>query len=272
MKTLTLKSGYEIPVLGLGTWNLTGRECYNAVMTALEAGYTHIDTGSAYENENDIGQALRDSGINRSKLFLTTKAWYQKLNFRDVIDQCSISLDKLRTEYLDLLLIHWPNKFIPISETLKAFEKLVEEKRVRSIGVSNFSIRHLQEALKVSGLPICNNQVEFHPFFYQPKLLHFCKEQQIIITAYSPLGHGKVFKSEALREIGKKKECSPGQIALAWALQKGTVVIPKASTEEHIYANLEAISISLSPEEMSLIDALSDQKRLSAPSWNEFED
>ena len=271
MKTLTLKSGYEIPALGLGTWNLTGRECYNAVMTALEYGYTHIDTASAYENEHDIGQALRDSGIDRAKLFLTTKIWYQKLNYRDVLEQCSISLDKLRTEYLDLLLIHWPNKFIPMSETFKAFEKLIEQKQVRSIGVSNFTIRHLEDAFKATGLPISVNQVEFHPFFYQSRLLHYCKEQQIVLTAYSPLGHGKVFKSETLREIGEKKNTGPGQVALAWALQKGTVTIPKASTEEHISANLEALTISLSPEEIAVINNLSEQKRLIAPSWSEFD-
>ena len=241
------------------------------MLTALEFGYTHIDTASAYENEEDIGQAIEESGVERTKLFLTSKVWYQKLRYKDVIDQCNSSLDKLRTDYLDLLLIHWPNKFIPFSETFEAFERLVEDRKVRSVGVSNFTVHHLQDAIKATALPLSVNQVEVHPLFYQHELITFCKEHKIVVTAYSPLAHGKILKSDILKEISYKKEAEPGQIALAWLIQKNIVVIPKASSEEHIRANIEALSVELTNEEMSLIDKLPEQKRTSDPMWAEFD-
>lgn len=271
MKTILLKSGYSIPVMGLGTWLMSGRECFDSVLMALENGYHHIDTATAYENEDDIGQAIQTSGINRKELFLTSKVWYQKLRFKDVIDQCHSSLEKLRTDYLDLLLIHWPNKFIPMNETFKAFEKLVEEHLVRSIGVSNFTINHLEEALKSTVLPIAVNQVEFHPFLFQKELYQYCKEKQIVIIAYSPLARGKVFESDLLQRIGQNKDTGPGQIALAWLIKKGLVVIPKSSSEEHIIANLEALSVNLSDQESSMIDNISENQRFINPSWSEFD-
>ena len=271
MKTIHLRSGYSIPVLGLGTWLLTGKECFNAVITALENGYTHIDTAAAYENEDDIGQAIVESDIERSRLFITSKVWYQKLRYNDVLDQCNRSLEKLQTEYLDLLLIHWPNKFIPISETFEAFEQLVEERKIRSVGVSNFTIGHLENAMKSTVLPISVNQVEFHPLLNQNELLAFCRKHEICLTAYSPLAHGNVFHSELIKEIAFTKETGPAQIVLAWIIQKGIVAVPKASSEEHIRANMEAVSIILSEEEMAAIDGMEKQKRISNPSWAEFD-
>lgn len=271
MKTILLKSGYPIPVLGLGTWLMNGRECFDSVLMALENGYRHIDTATAYENEDDIGQALQASGINRKELFITSKVWYQKLRFKDVIDQCNSSLEKLRTDYLDLILIHWPNKFIPLQDTFRAFERLIEDHKVRSIGVSNFTINHLNEALKITVLPIAVNQIEFHPFLYQKEIYSFCKERDITVTAYSPLARGKVFESDLLQRIGQKKDTGPGQVALAWLLKKGIVVIPKSSSEEHIIANLEALSIDLTDEESGQIDNLSQNQRFINPSWSEFD-
>ncbi|NLE02174.1 MAG: aldo/keto reductase [Fibrobacter sp.] len=270
MKSIKLKSGYSIPILGLGTWLVTGRECFDAVLTALECGYTHIDTASAYENEDDIGKAIIESGIERSSLFLTTKIWYQKLRFNDVIEQCKQSLDKLRTDYIDLLLIHWPNKFIPLQETFDAFERLVEERKVRSIGVSNFTIPHLQEALKSTVLPIAANQIEFHPFFFQKEVLDFCNKNDIAVIAYSPLAHGKVFQSDILKSIANQKKCEPSQLALAWLMQKNIIVIPKASTEEHIKSNLESLSIVLNDTEIEQIDSIPRGNRIINPSWAEF--
>jgi len=271
MNTILLKSGYSIPVLGLGTWLMNGRECFDAVLIALENGYRHIDTATAYENEDDIGPAIQASGINRKELFLTSKVWYQKLRFKDVIEQCHSSLEKLRTDYLDLLLIHWPNRSIPMRDTFQAFERLVEEHKVRSIGVSNFTINHLDEALKSTLLPISVNQVEFHPFLYQKELYQFCKDKQIVITAYSPLARGKVFESDLLQRIGQNKNAGPGQVALAWLIKKGLVAIPKSSSEEHIITNLKALTINLSDDESSMIDNLSTDLRLINPSWSEFD-
>lgn len=271
MKTILLKSGYSIPVIGLGTWLMNGRECFDSVLFALENGYRHIDTATAYENEDDIGKAIETSEISRKDLFIASKVWYQKLRYKDVLDQCNSSLEKLRTDYLDLLMIHWPNKFIPIESTLKAFEHLVETHKVRSIGVSNFTINHLNEAIKNTVLPLSVNQIEFHPFLYQKDILNFCREKQIVITAYSPLARGKVFESDLLKNIAKLKNCNPGQITLAWLLKKGIVVIPKSSSEEHIISNMQALSIDITDEESVQIDNLTSQNRLINPSWSEFE-
>lgn len=271
MKTILLKSGYSIPVIGLGTWLMSGRECFDSVLIALENGYRHIDTASAYENEDDIGQAIKVSGLNRKELFLTSKVWYQKLRYKDVIDQCNSSLEKLGTDYLDLLLIHWPNKFIPLEDTFKAFERLIEEHKVHSIGVSNFTINHLSDAIKSTILPISVNQIEFHPFLYQKEILEYCMEKDIVVTAYSPLARGKVFESDLLQKIAQKKECSPGQITIAWLLKKGMVAIPKSSSEEHIIANLQALSINLTEDESAQIDSLTEQQRFINPSWSEFD-
>jgi diketogulonate reductase-like aldo/keto reductase len=271
MRNILLKSGYSIPALGLGTWLVTGRECFNVVLTALEYGYTHIDTAAVYDNEHDIGQAIQESGINRSTLFITTKVWYQKLRYKDVLEQVNVSLDKLRTSYLDLLLIHWPNKFVPLHETFEAFERLVAERKIRSIGVSNFTIHHLEDALKATKLPISNNQVEMHPLFYQQDLIEFCKAKEIVLTAYSPLAHGKIFNSELLKEIAAKKDSHPAQVAIAWLLQKGIVVIPKATSEEHLKTNIDSLSIHLTEHESIQIDNFTIQKRTTNPKWSEFD-
>lgn len=272
MKKIQLASGYSIPQIGLGTWFLSGRECFEAVSTALDFGYTLIDTAAAYENEQDIGKAIEESGINRSTLFLTTKIWYQKLRAKDVVDQCNRSLDLLRTDYIDLLLVHWPNRFIPMRETFEGFEQLVEERKVRSTGVSNFTIRHIKEAQKSTALKLSVNQIEFHPFLYQKNILQYCNDFNISIMAYSPLARGKVLHSELLKEIAVKKEKQVSQIVLAWLLRKNIIVIPKASSDEHLKANIEAINVELTDRESSLIDSISENERIIKPSWAEFED
>jgi diketogulonate reductase-like aldo/keto reductase len=270
MKYLKLKSGYTMPAIGLGTWLLSGKDCYETVLTALEDGYRHIDTAVAYENEVDIGKALKDVAIPREELFLTSKSWYTKLRFKDVIEQCNRSLEYLNTDYLDLLLIHWPNRSIPLSETLKAFEELVELRKVRSIGVSNFNTHHLEDVLSTTALPLCINQIEFHPFLKQQSLFDFCNDNGIVITAYSPLAHGKVFSDPTFAEIAKKINCNPGTLALAWLLHKNCAIIPKASTEEHIKENLKADEISLNAEIIEQIDLLPEQQRVINPSWADF--
>lgn len=270
MKNIPLTSGYSIPALGLGTWLLTGTECYKAIITALKNGYTHIDTAVMYENEEIIGKAIKDSGIPRKDLFITTKIWYEHLHYRDVILQASKSLEKLKTDYIDLLLIHWPNRSIPFKETFEAFEVLVESKKIRSIGVSNFTVHHIEKAIIATTLPISVNQVEFNPLFYQKELYEFCKEHKIAVTAYSPLARGKVFQNEILTKIAQSKKCDAGLISLAWLLNKGIVVIPKASSEDHIRNNFHALEVLLNEEEVKQIDNIKTHERMIYPEWGDF--
>jgi 2,5-diketo-D-gluconate reductase B len=270
MKDLKLKSGFSMPIIGLGTWLLTGKDCYETILTALECGYTHIDTAVAYENEHDIGKAINDSGISREDLFITSKVWYSKLRYKDVIDQCNRSLEYLGTDYLDLLLIHWPNRSIPLQDTLKAFEELVESRKVRSIGVSNFSIHHIEDAFKSTALPISVNQVEFHPFLYQRDLLNFLKQNNIMLTAYSPLAHGKIFSDPQFQSISEKSGIKPEILALSWIMSKNCSVIPKASTEEHLKKNIKATQITLTAEIIAQIESIGEQKRVINPSWADF--
>jgi 2,5-diketo-D-gluconate reductase B len=270
MKNLTLKSGYLIPSLGFGTWELIGKSCFDAVLSALKAGYTHIDTAVMYENENYVGNAIVESGIKREKLFITTKIWFSHLHHADVIKYCRRSLEQLKTEYLDLLLMHWPNRSVPLKETFGAFEELVENKQVRSIGVSNFNIHHLEDALKATSLPISVNQIEFHPYLYQKELLDFCRNNGIVITAYSPLARGKILKDETIKQIASKRNTEPSQIVLAWILSKNCAAIPKASSESHIKSNLIASEISLTDNEIREIDQIQIVNRTINPGWAEF--
>jgi 2,5-diketo-D-gluconate reductase B len=273
MKEPKLASGYTIPAIGLGTWMLTGQTCYDAVQMALEMGYTHIDTAAAYENEGVVGKAIEESGVDRAKLFITTKVWFKNLDYNSVLRACAESLEWLHMEYVDLLLIHWPSKDVPVGETLGAFSHLVKEGLVRSTGVSNFTIGRCTEALQAAQgkVPVTNNQVEFHPYFYQKDLLEFCTENNILLTAYSPLGRGKVLKDPVVTEIASRRGAGPSQVILAWLLQKGIVVIPKASSSEHLRANLEARDLELTAGEIAQIDALNRNDRLIRPGWADFD-
>jgi len=268
--TIKLVTGYRIPILGFGTYRLVGRHCKDAVSTALKLGYTHVDTAWIYENQLSVSNGIAASGVPREKLFITTKAWYDHLDYANAIEQCNDCLRQLRTDYIDLYLIHWPNKNIPMKDTFRALGKMVQEKKVRSIGVSNFSIRHLEDAIKVSPVPIAVNQVEFHPGLFQKELLDFCKEHNIVVTAYSPFGQGELFSNTLLMEIAKKKQKSVSQICLRWLHQHGAVVIPKATSEEHIKENMDFFSWSLLQSEVQTIDQLGNADRIVNPSFGEF--
>ena len=259
-----------MPALGLGTWRLNGAECKRTVLSALSMGYTHIDTAAAYDNEEDIGASLRDAPFKRTDLFITTKIWYDHLTSSGVENECLKSLKKLRTDYIDLLLIHWPNKNIPIKETLQGFAALYDKKLVRSFGVSNFSIPLLKEALEISNIPICVNQVEFHPFLNQTKLLSYCGQNNIIVTAYSPIARGKALKDPLLNEIAKECGATPIQCCLAWLRQNGIAAIPKASSETHLKENIDSLQLTLSKEQIIKIDSLDRGERLVNPEWAEF--
>ena len=269
---LKLLSGYEIPVLGIGTWKLTGEKGFHSVKKAIELGYRHIDTAWAYGNHEDVGRAIKESKIPREKIFLTSKVWYLNLHYEDLLKQTEEILDKLKTDYLDLLLIHWPNRKIPLEETFAAFQKLKNEGKVKSFGVSNFTIHHLNDAIKLSTktIPVSVNQVEFHPEFNQKNLLEFCSSKKIILTSYSPLGTGTLNKNRFLKEIGEAKGKTPSQIAFRWILQKGIVAIPKASSEEHLRENLDVFDFALNNMEMRYIDSLGSDNRLINPGFSDF--
>ena len=251
---LEMKDGNKIPVLGLGTWQLTGENCRNVVKEALELNYRRIDTAEIYENQSEIGKGIKN--FQGSKIFLTSKVWMNHLRYDDVINACNRSLKELNTSYLDLYLIHWPNPEVPLKETFEALGELVDDGKTKSVGVSNFSINLLKEALDVAEVPIAVDQVEFHPYLYRKDLLEFCNKNKIVLTAYSPLGRGILFQDETIREIAGKYKKTPAQICLRWGLQNGAVVIPKSGSEKHLKENFVIFDWNISQEDMKRIDSL----------------
>lgn len=266
-----LSSGDEMPVVGLGTWQLNGENCFRIVSEALRLGYRHIDTALMYENHKEIGRAIAESGIDREKIFVTSK-FYRDLSYDGVLEQLDQTLEELGLHYLDLFLIHWPNRSYPMKETFAALREAYESGKVRNIGVSNFTVRHLKEALEVTQVPIANNQVEFHPFLYQKELLDFCTENGIIVTAYSPLGRGDILDDRVIGELAKKHEKNPAQIILKWLIEKGIIVIPKSSSREHLRSNMEIFDFELEKEDMKRIDSLNKRHRYLNPSFAEFDE
>jgi len=258
--TVKLSSGYEMPLLGLGTWRLRDETCTRITMKALELGYTHIDTAEMYENHADIGAAIRH--FERSKLFITSKVPQQDLQYKSVRRMCEKALRELGTDYLDLYLIHWPNPDIPLQETLQAFEELHEEGKIRNIGVSNFTIRYLTEATQLSRLPVANNQVEFHPLLYQKELLEFCKNNRVTLTAYAPIARGRALENQTIVGVARKLGKTPAQVSLRWLVQKGIAVIPKTSSEERLRENMDIFDWELPPEDERKIDAIPERVRL----------
>ena len=248
--------GTSVPALGLGTWQLTGQSCRETVESALEMGYRHIDTAQAYGNERQVGLGMDAAAVDREDVFLTTKLDGSNRDDRSVRRSTRESLNKLGTDYLDLLLIHWPNTpwMAPLSETLGAMNDLVEEGLVRHIGVSNFSPSLLNEARNISPAPIFTDQVQYHPYWDQRKLLDYCRIHDVLLTAYSPLARGGVLDDPALVQIGNKYGKSPAQVALRWLVQQdGVAAIPKASSREHLEANMAVFDFELTDAEMERI-------------------
>jgi 2,5-diketo-D-gluconate reductase B len=257
----------EIPLMGLGTWELEGRGCQKTVEQSLKIGYRHIDTATAYKNEEAVSEAI--SSFPRKDLFLTTKLWFDVQDPKQVEKACDLSLQKLKTSYVDLYLLHWPNKKTFL-DLLFAMQKLVEKGKIRSMGICNATIHHLQDILDQK-LKISMNQVEFHPFLNQQKLLDFCNQHQIAITAYCPLARGAVLKNKELQKIGATHHKTASQIALRWLIQKGIVAIPKGSSEPHLRENFDIFNFMLSEKEMALIDSLNRNERLVVLDWSEFD-
>jgi 2,5-diketo-D-gluconate reductase B len=251
---LTLKNSVKIPILGLGTWELKGKKCEDAVKTALSLGYTHIDSADYYQNHKNVGNAIK--GVSREKLFITTKIWPPQLGYDAALKAFERFLKELDTDYVDLLLIHWRDASIPLKETFRAFEKLYNEKKIRACGVSNFGVDDLNDAKKATSLPIVMNQIEFYPGVFPKEVLEYCNREGIAITAYSPLGRGKVFKNPAVKKLAQKYNKTPSQIALRWILDKNVVVIPKASSIEHLKENMDVFGFKLDKADAKILDEL----------------
>jgi 2,5-diketo-D-gluconate reductase B len=247
--------GEKVPSLGLGTWQLSGVECVRAMERALALGYRHVDTAQMYANEDEVGRGTRNSGVDREEVFLVTKVRTSSFSHDAVIRSTRESLKKLQTEYVDLLLMHWPNPSVPLEETLGAMTELQEEGSVKHIGVSNFPPSMVEEATRHATV-FCN-QVEYHPYRGQDELLKQARERDYLLTAYSPVAKGRVSRDAALKEIGQAHGKTPAQVALRWLIQQEKVAaIPKAASEDHLRSNFGIFDFELSQEEMERVCAM----------------
>lgn len=262
-----LNSGIHIPAIGFGTWKIfPGLPTTKAVLDALAAGYRLIDTARIYGNENGVGKAIRQSALPRSEIFVTTKLWNASQGYKRAHRAFDNSLKRLGLDYVDLYLIHWPVSGKRL-ESWRALEEIYASGRARAIGVSNFTARHLEELAEHSSITPAVNQVEFHPFLYkdQEELLRYCKQHKIIVEAYSPLAHAHRLQDPTLADIAKKYQQSSAQILLRWAIQHGTVPLPKSTHPERIHENLDIFNFELSDQDMKTINELSDGTRTC---WN----
>lgn len=256
-----LKNGLIIPNIGLGTWHIKEQEIIDKMIyNAYQAGYRHIDTASKYQNEKLIGNAIKKYNIDRKSLFLTSKLWKDDKGYERTLKAVEQILNNLQTDYLDLLLIHWPMtsenwKELNI-ETWKAFEKLYKEKKVRAIGVSNFMVQHLETLLPNIEIYPMVNQIEFHPGFMQEETLKYCMERNIVVEAWSPLGSGKIFDNDILKKLSIKYDKSIAQICIRWCLQNNVIPLPKSTNKERIIENISVYDFSITEEDMNKIDLL----------------
>lgn len=255
--------GTDVPAVGLGTWRLTGDDCYEAVSTALEEGYRHIDTAQAYGNERQVGAALREADVDREDVFLTTKLNVGNRGHDAVLRSTEESLAKLDTSYVDLLLIHNTAQRTPLGETLDAMNVLVDREKVRHVGVSNFDVDKLDRARELSDASILTNQVQYNPYWSQTELLDYCAIHDVLVTAYSPLAHGAVLDDPVLAEVGEKYDKSAAQVAIRWLLEQGVATVPKATSRDHITANLDVFDFELTAAERDRIRQPSKLRALS---------
>ncbi len=260
--------GFAIPLVGLGTWTLRGRECTRLVEQAIRLGYRHIDSAQMYDNEAAVGEGVRASG-KRAEVMVTTKVQPTLLAPRDLERSVKESLARLRLDVIDLLLIHWPNPRVPLSETLGAMAKMKHEGYVRALGVSNFTVALLDEANKVSPEPLVCNQIECHPFLDQSKVITACRKHGMATVAYSPIARGNATDNAVLERIGKTHGKTAAQVSLRFLVQQGIVVIPRTSKIERLEENLALFDFELSEREMAEIGALSGRNgRIVDWSWS----
>ncbi|MCQ4086478.1 aldo/keto reductase [Saccharibacillus sp. JS10] len=256
-----LNNGVEMPWFGLGVWQVEdGSEAKDSVNAAIKAGYIGIDTAAAYKNEKSVGEAIKESGVNRDDLFITSKVWNGDQGYEETLAAFEATMEKLDLDVLDLYLIHWPVKG-KYKDTWRAMEKLYKDGRIRAIGVSNFQPHHLDDLLEDAEVVPAVNQVEFHPLLTQNELLDYCAKKGIQVEAWSPLARGLLFDNEVVKGLGEKYSKSPAQILLRWVLDKGVVVLTRSVKESRIIENADLFDFVLTPEEVSSLEALNNNQR-----------
>ena len=253
-------NGARIPLIGLGTWDLRGRVCARMVEEALRLGYRHIDTASMYDNEREVGEGLRASGVKRDQVFITTKVWQSNLRARDFEQSTKQSLANLKLSEVDLLLIHWPNPNIPLAETMGALCKMKREGLAHHIGVSNFTVALVEEAVRLATEPLVCNQIECHPFLDQSKVIAATRRHGMAIVAYSPIARGKAPGDRVLARIGKAHGKTAAQVCLRFLVQQGIIVIPRTSKSQRLAENFAIFDFALTPAEMKEIAALASRR------------
>jgi methylglyoxal/glyoxal reductase len=260
-ETITLHNGVKMPQLGFGVFKVkNGNETVESVKKAIEVGYRAIDTAAIYENEEGVGQAIRECGVPREELFITSKVWNTEQGYETTLKAFEDSLNRLGLEYLDLYLIHWPGKDKYL-ETWRALEKLYKDGKVKSIGVSNFHVHHLENLLANSEVKPVVNQIELHPLLTQVEIRDYCAKHEIKVESWSPLGRGSLLEEPTINHIAKKHGKSSAQVLIRWHLQHDLVVIPKSITPSRIKENAQVFDFSLSLNEMNQIDALNKNER-----------
>jgi 2,5-diketo-D-gluconate reductase B len=265
-----------IPDFGLGTFRLKGQAAIDSVSTALELGYRAIDTAQVYDNEEAVGQAIAGSGLARPEIFLTTKIWTEHLSRDRLVPSLKQSLHKLRTDHVDLTLIHWPSPegAVPLAETLDALAQARREGLTRQIGVSNFNVELMRQAVAAAGPgAIATNQVELHPYLQNRAVVEAARAAGVRITSYMTLGYGKVLQDPVIQDLAQRHQATPAQVVLAWALQLGHAVIPSSTQRAHLASNLQARALRLGDEDMGRIASLDRGERLVdpqglAPRWD----
>jgi diketogulonate reductase-like aldo/keto reductase len=266
-------NGAKIPAIGLGTWELRDRTCARIVEQAIRLGYRHIDTAQVYENEREVGEGLRASGIRRAEMFVTTKVWTTHFAPHELERSTKESLGRLRLTEVDLLLLHWPNPHVPLAETLGALAHAKQLGLARHIGVSNFTVALIEEAAKACPEPLVCDQVEYHPYLDQTKVKEACARHGMALVAYSPIAKGKIKGDAILARIGRAHRKSPAQICLRWLVQQNVSAIPRTSRIERLSENIDIFDFELSDEEMGQIHEMgSAGGRLTdygfAPKWD----
>jgi len=266
----------SIPAFGLGTFRLKGQTVIDSVRNALDVGYRALDTAQLYENEAEVGQAIAESGVARDDLFLTTKIWIANFHHDALLESLRESVRKLRTDHVELTLIHWPSPkdAVPMAEYLGALAEAKSQGLTRQIGISNFTIAQTRQAIEILGADaIATNQIEVHPYLQNRALIAFLKDQGIHVTAYMSLAYGEVLKDPVIQAIAERHQATPAQVALAWALQQGFAVIPSSTKRDNLAGNLLAAELRLSDEDMAQIATLDRGHRLAnpegiAPAWD----
>ncbi|WP_159559906.1 aldo/keto reductase [Streptococcus halichoeri] len=278
IKTITMNNNLTIPALGFGTYQAAdGEEAYQSTLAALKLGYRHIDTAAVYKNEESVGRAIKDSGIAREELFITTKLWNDAHSYEGAKQALHDSLKRLGLDYVDLYLIHWPN---PVAvrdhwqeanaQAWRYMEEAVAQGLVRTIGVSNFLVHHLEALAKTAQIKPAVNQIRLAPGCYQTEVIDYCRARDIVLEAWSPLGQGEIFNNPTMQELAQKYHKTIAQVALAWSAYEGFLPLPKSVHEERIKENLDFLDIELSKEDAQTIRNLPGMSAIPDPDTKNF--